>query len=274
MKPRTLKIIAFMLVVMAVVLAVAGYRLSQQQPPQQAAVGELPYKVVVAASDIAPNEPIKARDVELAPYPVATTGTFSDMNEVIGKEPFTLVRKGQMLTADHFSGGSILAGQISPDYRAMAVTVDETIGTGGFLQPGDRVDVVYSSRANRETNNRSLARRVLTNVKVLAFGATVKGFEAEDDRSGGSSGKRSRTAVLEIRETDVSKLLLAENTGVLRLVAVGQGDLGSGLAADADDENAVTMPDLTGWKGKGAANPRPSVYVYHGDDVQTVRTTP
>ncbi len=278
MKPRTLKILALVLVALSVVLAVAGYRLSQQQAPvQQAAGPAMEYQVVVAARNIEPGTEISEDDVQLIPYPVATTNTYSNLQQVLDKQNFSLIRSGEVLRGDHFAGASILANQVNPGHRAMAVTVDETIGTGGFLQPGDRVDVIYSSRASRETGNRSLARRVLTNIKVLAFGSEIPGAAVEEDKTGASKGKRSRTALLEVHQDDVGKLLLAETTGVLRLVALGEVESralteATAEATDAIKDKATTLPALTGWTG--GEQPRPKVYVYHGDEVETVRTSP
>ena len=179
----------------------------------------------------------------------------------------------------------IVAQHISPGYRAVAIKVDEVVGTGGFLQPGDHVDVIFTTQANKETYEKSLSRRILRNVRLLAFGTDVQ-HEAVvvADENGKSkststdkeSGKASRSAVLEIALEDTNKLILADKRGDLRLVAVGESDLlaegdGEATQAAADDALADDPTYIRAVTGQKPPRAPQSVFVYSGDSVETVR---
>ena len=108
---------------------------------------------------------------------------------------------------------------------------------------------------------------------MLAFGNVLQGSPPASDEA---SGKRSRTAVLEVPEAEISKLLLAETAGSLRLAAVGERELEQLELEATPTERAevkADMADVIG-KPKQVYKPRPKVYVYHGDSVETVRTSP
>ncbi len=274
MQPKTLKILAFGLIGFSVILAIIGLRLSSQPKVNSVALApESPYKVVVSKRAIAPNTVLTADDVQSIPYPLSAGGTFSETSAVVGKEIYVALPQGEVLRQQHFEISSVLAEQVSPGFRALAVAVDETIGTGGYLMPGDKVDVLFATRANRESGNVSVSRRILTDIKVLAFGNVLQGSAPTGDEA---SGKRSRTAVLEVPEADISKLLLAETAGSLRLAAVGERELEQLKLEATPTERAeirADMDDVIG-KPKQVYKPRPKVYVYHGDSVETVRTSP
>lgn len=279
MQARTLKILAFSLIGLSVLLAIAGIRLSQDAPNNAVTLApESPYRVIVTSRELAANTIITAEDVQSIPYPMSTGGTFIKPEEVIGKEVYIAVPQGEVLRSTHFEMSSVLSEQVKPGFRAMAVSVDETIGTGGYLLPGDKVDVIFATRANRETGNLSIARRILTDITVLAFGNVIQGnvIQGNSVKPEEASGKRSRTAVLEIPQAEVSKLLLAETAGTLRLAAVGDRELDA-LKLEAEPEKRpevrAGIDDLVG-TATVKRSPRPRVYVYHGDSVETVRTQP
>ncbi|MFT5574575.1 MAG: pilus assembly protein CpaB [Bermanella sp.] len=278
MQAQTLKILAFSLIGLSVLLAFVGIKLSQEPAANAVALApQSPYSVIVASRDIEPNTTITTDDVQLIPYPLSTGGTYTKIEELLGKEVFLPVPKGEVLRTTHFEMSSVLSEQVRPGFRAMAVSVDETIGTGGYLLPGDKVDVIFATRANRETNNRSVARRILTDITVLAFGNVIQGnaIQGKSEKPEEPSGKRSRTAVLEILEGDISELLLAETSGTLRLAAVGNSETDAKkleIEPEKRQEVRASIADLVGTAVK--RRPPPRVYVYHGDSVETVRTQP
>lgn len=272
MQPKTLKLIAFALIGLSVVLAIIGISLGSGSDNQAVALApESPYKVLVSTRDIEPNTVLTAEDVQSIPYPLSTGGTYQTTDEVLGKEVFVKIPKGEVLRDTHFEISSVLAEQVTPGHRAMAVTVDETVGTGGFLTPGDNVDILFAMKGNAASGSTAISRRLLSDIKVLAFGNVLQGSTPEGEPA---SGKRSRTAVLEVPESEISKLLLAETAGTLRLAAVGDRELEQlKLEADPVERREIqsNMADLIG-KPKSTYVP-PRVYVYHGDSVETVRTS-
>lgn len=293
MQARTLKIIAALLIISAVIMGIIGYRISQQdaiadQRRQAAATQATSYtyaqKLVIANRNIAKDEILAEDALMLVPYPIKVDGSYASVEELLNKRSKQAILQGAVIRASDFETGSTLADHIKPGHRAVAVKVDEVIGSGGFLKPGDYVDVIFNSRAAKETQNKRLSRRVLSNIRIIAFGDVVEGetdLTGDDDKAGNKrngskdGGKRSRSAVLEIPVDAVNRLVLAENAGSLRLAAIGEAErleraeqLAQGETPQRSDDKATLMREVTGFKP--APSPR-SIYMYSGDKVETIR---
>ena len=293
MQARTLKIIAALLIISALFMGIIGYKISQQEikrvEPATATSTSSDYvyaqKLLVTTRTLARGDTLTAEDLTLTPFPVKVDDSFNRIGDVVGKTVEFDIAKGDVLRPSHFEKQSTLTQLIEPGHRALAVKVDEVVGTGGFLKPGDHVDVIFSARASKETYDKSLSRRILRNVKVLAFGEEVESErpevttpeEKKNQRSGREDGKKSRSAVLQVSEKEVNKLILAEERGELRLVAVGETDLahlGDGQGNELTSDDANIEDDATFIKAVTGLTPPPrpkSVYVYNGDKVETVR---
>lgn len=142
---------------------------------------------------------------------------------ILAGEPIVarkLVRAGQ---------SGYLAVVLAPGMRAMAVEVSAETGAGGFILPGDRVDVIMSRRAEEEIDGSSgyVTATVLRNIKVLAMGEVT---EAGDD----DQRVAAATATLEVGATEAELLAFAE----------AQGDLFLTLRsyADADEPSGGAAP--------------------------------
>ena len=59
------------------------------------------------------------------------------------------------------NGRAALSNLLSPGMRAVTIKTDEIAGVGGFVTPGDRVDVVLTRDAGaiQETSDNAKARR-------------------------------------------------------------------------------------------------------------------
>ncbi|MCE6981707.1 Flp pilus assembly protein CpaB, partial [Pseudomonas frederiksbergensis] len=68
-------------------------------------------------------------------------------------------------------GGSTLASLIEPTNRAISVRVDDVVGVGGFLLPGNRVDVLATKQTGNTGNAES--RTILEDLRVLAVDQTA-----------------------------------------------------------------------------------------------------
>lgn len=296
MQAKTLKIIAALLIISAVFMGIIGYKISQQEikrvEPAVATSSSSDYvyaqKLLVTTRTLARGDTLKAEDLTLTPFPVKVDDSFSRIADAVGKTVEFDIAKGDVLRATHFEKQSTLTQLIAPGHRALAVKVDEVVGAGGFLKPGDHVDVIFSARASKETYDKSLSRRILRNVKILAFGEEVESKrpdvtteeEKKAARSGREDGKKSRSAVLQVTEKDVNTLILAEERGELRLVAVGEADIATLDSGDeltlGSAEDAIAEDDATFIKAVTGLTPPPrpkSVYVYNGDSVETVRVS-
>ncbi len=248
MNSSVLRVLAVILALGAAVVGYMGYQVSKQAPvtkPVQVKV-EAPVAepVLVAARDIPDGHILSEQDLTIELQSKRPSHSYSIATEVIGRQVKSDIDKGAVILPTYFPSFSLLAENLKPGERAMAVRVDEVIGTGGFIEPGDYVDVLFYLHSSQEVGKNSSAQVLLSNVRVLAFGNQIE--EPDDDEHANEesenelkeaisgtkekvkkkgdekpTGKKSKTAVLAIDKSKTSTLLLAETSGKLRLVIHG-----------------------------------------------------
>ncbi len=96
-----------------------------------------------------------------------------------------------------------MAAYLEPGMRAMAIGVTVESAAGGFILPGDRVDVVLTAETNRNG-------AVLQNIKVLAIDQSTRAGDDEQAVVGA-------TATLEVQPQDAVLLAQAKSEGELSL---------------------------------------------------------
>ncbi len=119
-----------------------------------------------------------------------------------------------------------MAAYLEPGMRAMAIRVTVETAAGGFILPGDRVDVLLTRETNlsnvgTEQSDRSkfASSTVMQNVKVLAIDQSTRAGEDEQAVVGA-------TATLEVGPRDAEALALAKSEGELSLVLRSYADTG------------------------------------------------
>jgi len=144
----------------------------------------------------------------------------------------------QALVPDTKGGTNFLAALIDPGMRAMSVSVKPNTMAGGFITPGDHVDVIlsYTPRLSRTAQeyadkyvSRYASQTVLSNVKVLAVDQSAK----EENRE----AKVAKTVTLEVSQEGAQILALAESMGDITLALRRIGD--------RDDEKSQVVPLTT-----------------------------
>lgn len=115
-----------------------------------------------------------------------------------------------------------MAAYLEPGMRAMAIAVSTESAAGGFILPGDRVDVLVTierdgGSSDNGTAQKFASRVVLQNVKVLAVDQSTR---AADDQQ----AVVGATATLEIAPSDTETLALAKAAGSLSLVLRSYAD--------------------------------------------------
>lgn len=125
--------------------------------------------VVVASKKIPFGQKIEGAHVKAIAMPVESVpkGVFNEPAEVEGLVAKQALLPGEILfqerVAEHLDG-STLASIVSPNMRAVTVRVNDVIGVGGFLLPGNHVDVLSARKINKRVTTKTL----LQNIKVLA----------------------------------------------------------------------------------------------------------
>jgi len=138
-------------------------------------------------------------------------------------EPITT----QALVADIKGGNSFLAATISPGMRAISIPINIESSAGGFIQPGDHVDLIlaYSGQLPNDAQGgiadplitRFASQTVLSNVKVLAVDQTYKA----DEGKGGADTSDVKTSIksvtLEVSREGAEIVALSRQVGELSL---------------------------------------------------------
>lgn len=193
-------------------------------------------KVVVAARGITAGKVIEAEDLEVQELPKAgiPLDAATKIDDVKGSYLVLPMVKGEVVLRSKVSTaptGSKLAGIIPEGRVAIAVGVSDVISTGGFIAPGDRVDVlgVVSDDATDE------AVIVLRDVSVIAVSNTIVGAVSGEDskqRKGSvaaSPNQLDTTVTLAVTLEEARKLVQVDEKGKLRLALRHRGTADSAL---------------------------------------------
>ena len=160
--------------------------------------------------------------VDQMTHTVAMLGDGGPKAQFIGSVVRAPFIKGEPMIASKVvrSGDSGYMAVVLPaGMRAMAVSVKVETAAGGFILPGDRVDVILSkSLKSSSENNLYVTATVLKNIKVLAIDQVTQPDKNENTVVGA-------TATLEITPTDAEVLALAKAEGELSLTLRSYADV-------------------------------------------------
>lgn len=227
MTSKHLQIFAAALLLLAAILGAVAWR-SAHKPPAPVEVhenGKTMYPVVVTTKPLEAGKPIGADAVAVELLPINPADGFSETAKVIGREPIVAMGVGVPLIGSQLSSG--LALQVTPGQRAVAVTVDEVIGVGNRVEPGDYVDVFFVLRKDGQEVDGSQAKLLLPRLRVLAFGAVAVNESPQKVQDGGAMSRKvepAKTAVLSVPVEAVSQLAMAHQSGRLLLALRNPAD--------------------------------------------------
>lgn len=276
------KIIAVILVLLAVTLAALAWWMGHRPPPPpvEVKVAEQPkaaeYAVVAAAKKLEKGKQITADSVKLVTLPMTANGTYANAADVIGKVPAVEIAADTLVTEEQLIKG--LALKLAEGERAVAISVDEVVGVGNRIAAGDYVDVFFTLKKGNDVDI-GQSRLLASRRRVLTYGAATMG-EAQASPNALANNQtaqqsQARTAVLATPIEQVNQLLLAAQNGRLTLVLRHPDDAGvadmslfpepksvlrerSGLSqADKEelktgDNQAYAGVDLSSWAGSGS----------------------
>jgi pilus assembly protein CpaB len=115
-----------------------------------------------------------------------------------------------------------LAVVLAPGKRAMSIPVTVDNGAGGFILPGDRVDVILTRKLQTgKPNDIVLSQTVLRNMKVLAIDQTT---QTEKD----AAAVVGATATLEVSGDEAEALASSKAAGTLSLTLRSYADANAG----------------------------------------------
>lgn len=169
--------------------------------------------VVVAATDLNWGTKLKKQMLKTVPYMKESLpeGHFSDPAKLEGRVVVTHLKMQEPVLEYRLAPEDVTTGGVSAviksGMRAVAVKGDKVIGISGFIQPGNRVDVLVTLKDPR--NKEETTKLVLSNVQILAAGTEVEENE---------EGKPNPVDVytLEVDPEQAEKLSLAATKGKLQ----------------------------------------------------------
>ena len=158
----------------------------------------------------------------------------ADMTKLLGTVVRYPVTAGQPLTQGALvapGDRGFLAAALGPGLRAVTIPVSAKTGVGGFVFPGDRVDLVLTQAVKGEGDPLRTAETILRNMRVLATDQTTDN-EVVD---GKTVVRAFRTVTLEVTPRIAEKVAVAQEIGEitlsLRSIADNQGEFERILAS-------------------------------------------
>lgn len=257
MSSTALKTLAVIMVALAVILGFVAYQLSQNLTTEKVAEAPPPppadqVLAVVATKRIPAYEPITEESVALVPISVEPPQYYTDLQSVVGRPALRPIPVGTTITDESFSGANTLAQAIPTGMQAMSLGISDVVAVGGFVKPGDTVDVLIYIRASGSEVEDSQARVLLESARVLAYEERLINASADDTDGGpGQQQRRERTAVLAVPEKQTTKVMLGASLGELRLALrptnekLGANITGDGAPASEDDDKPEVLAQLT-----------------------------
>jgi len=210
--------------------------------------GTVPIPAAATAAPAQPAEDDKpagaVASVTRAATNLATGGAKADYIGSVVREPILAGEPIVMRKIVRAGDSGYMAAYLEPGMRAMAIRVTVETAAGGFILPGDRVDVVLTRETNLANAGAAEGDRakftsatVMQNIKVLAIDQSTRAGDDEQAVIGA-------TATLEVGPRDAEALALAKSEGELSLVLRSYADTAgpSGrVAAPARQSAAVRV---------------------------------
>jgi pilus assembly protein CpaB len=193
--------------------------------------------IVVASKPLRFGNELNASMLREAVWPEGSlpAGSFAKIADVLaaGKRvALTAIEPNEPVLSTKITGPgqrATLSAMLRDGLKAVTVRVNDVDGVGGFVLPGDHVDVALTRQIDKTNANTEV---ILQNVRVLAID------QIADERLEKPSVVKAVT--LEVDVTGAQKLSLAASVGSLSLMLRKAGE------AESQYSRRITLNDLSG----------------------------
>jgi pilus assembly protein CpaB len=193
--------------------------------------------VVVAKQPLRFGTELNESMLQEVPWPAASmpAGAFTKISNVLHggrRVVLTAIEPNEPVLSLKITGPgerATLSALVKPGMKAVTIRVNDVEGVGGFVLPGDRVDVVLTRQIDKGSATTEV---VLQGARVLAVDQTA------DERAAKATVAKSVT--LEVSTVNAQKVWLASSVGNLSLLLRKAGE-----TADAKTRK-ITLDDLSG----------------------------
>ena len=183
-------------------------------------------RVVVAAADVPAAAKLTPELLKVVDWPAGAEprGSFEQADALAGRVSGAALVAGEPIVEARLSPkGSApgMASLIPPNMRAMTVPVNEVVGVGGFIHPGDLVDVITTMQEPMGAWSGSgqpefRSKIVLQSIRVLAVGQRL----ATDSEK----PEQVPVVTLLVSPEEAERLALASTQGKLQLTMRSPSD--------------------------------------------------
>src|SRR6187551_506247 len=253
-RKKLVLLIGALIVAIGTALAARSMFAGAATPTAEAAAAPAPVadgpKVLVAKRALPIGTIITADSVgyQLWPNEMVQDAYFIDGEADMAKLLGTVVRN-PITAGEPVTQGSLvspgdrgfLAAALGPGMRAITVPVSAKTGVGGFVFPGDRVDLMLTQAVAGNDGGSELkaTETIMHNLRVLATDQSTETTTGED---GKTVVTEFSTVTLEVTPRIAEKISVAQTIGtlslMLRSIADNQSELDRALAS-----GAVDLPD-------------------------------
>jgi pilus assembly protein CpaB len=185
-------------------------------------------KIAVAKTDLPLAISIEKSMIKMVPYLKKNLppGCFSDRTALKGRILIYPIKLNEPIFESRLAPTTVASGGmavvLSPNKRAMSVSVNKVIGISGFIRPNNRVDVLVTTKYKAGSSGPiSITKTVLENILVLAVG---QGLAGADKEKKGQSKSMTGVITLEVTPEEGEKLALATNKGSIQLALRNYND--------------------------------------------------
>jgi pilus assembly protein CpaB len=206
-------------IVISIIIAVAGsvfiYKWINLKtaPKEVVKVESEAIPIAVAAADLQWGTKLKPEMIKTAPFLKESLpeGYYTRPADLNNRVVIASIKKGEPLVEHRLAPISIKTGGVSAvlesGKRAVAVKGDKVIGISGFVNPGNRIDVLVTLRDPKTKLDKT--KTVLENIPVLATGTQIQKNDKGDPMP-------VDVYTLEVTVEEAEKLALAASQGKLQ----------------------------------------------------------
>ncbi len=207
-----------------------------------AAVQEAKVEVLVAAKDLGIGRELQDGDLRWQEWPKSSVFPgavirIEDQNADVPLKDGRLARnvgKGEPVMKAALLGtakGNMVSASLLSGQRAIAIEVDASSMAGGFIGPGDFVDIIltYRETINSDSDNPAVANMIELNLDKLATetilqNVKVLAVDQMSERPEDEKIKVGKTVTIAVDMQDAERLFLASKLGDITLALRGVGD--------------------------------------------------
>jgi pilus assembly protein CpaB len=213
-------------------------------------------RIVVAREDLAFGAEVARPKLQEVEWPAANVpeGVYKSIGEIFTEQQSRVVlealRAKEPVLRGKISGPGQRAGlasMLTKGMKAVSIRVNEVIGVGGFVLPGDRVDVLLTREIKLEKTKDQTANAPVAYTDLLIENMRVLAIDQVADPKT-AVPKIGRTVTVEASIENAQRLTLAATVGTLSLIlrevstVEPQSDVRRVDVADLDGDSGDKQP--------------------------------